>query len=356
MIRSFAEPGSTKRAVGLRPRDRGRRATATLIAVCALALAACSSTGGAQQEAAAEGGGGAGGVNTPSMTVAMITHQAPGDTFWDQVRTGAEANASKNNVELNYSNDPDAGNQANLVQNAIDQGVDGIAVTLAYPDAVGPAAQRAIEAGIPVVAFNSGLDNWRDYNIPMYFGQDENLAGAAAAERLNEEGAQNVICVNQEQGQVALEARCAGVSENFDGTSEQLYVQGTDMPTVRSTIAAKLQEDPSIDRVLTLGAPFALTALQSVADAGSDAQVVTFDLNPDLLNAIQAGDIPWAVDQQPYVQGYLAVDSLWLLVNEGRTIGGGENVLTGPAFIDESNIDAVLEASGGGASEAAASE
>jgi len=190
----------------------------------------------------------------------------------------------------------------------------------------------------------------------MYFGQDENLAGAAAAERLNEEGAQNVICVNQEQGQVALEARCAGMSENLNGTSEQLYVQGTDMPTVRSTIAAKLQEDSSIDRVLTLGAPFALTALQAVADAGSDAQVVTFDLNPDLLNAIQAGDIPWAVDQQPYVQGYLAVDSLWLLVNEGRTIGGGENVLTGPAFIDESNIDAVLEASGGGASEAAASE
>jgi len=93
-----------------------------------------------------------------------------------------------------------------------------------------------------------------------------------------------------------------------------------------------------------------------VADAGSEAQVVTFDLNPDLLNAIQAGDIPWAVDQQPYVQGYLAVDSLWLLVNEGRTMGGGENVLTGPAFIDESNIDTVLEASGGGASEAAASE
>ena len=356
MIRTFAEPGSTRRVVDLRLRDTGRRATATLIAVCVLALAACSSTGGAQQEAAAAGGGGAGGVDTPPMTVAMITHQAPGDTFWDQVRTGAEANARKNNVELNYSYDPDAGNQANLVQNAIDQGVDGIALTLAYPDAVGPAAQRAIEAGIPVVAFNSGLDNWRDYGLPMYFGQDENLAGAAAAERLNEEGAQNVICVNQEQGQVALEARCAGMSENLDGTSEQLYVQGTDMPTVRSTIAAKLQEDSSIDRVLTLGAPFALTALQAVADAGSDAQVVTFDLNPDLLNAIQAGDIPWAVDQQPYVQGYLAVDSLWLLVNEGRTIGGGENVLTGPAFIDESNIDAVLEASGGGASEAAASE
>lgn len=356
MIRTLAEPGSTAHAVDLRPRHRGWRATATLIAVCALALAACSSTGGAQQEAGAAGGGGAGGVDTPRMTVAMITHQAPGDTFWDQVRSGAEANAAKNNVELNYANDPDAGNMANLVQNAVDQGVDGIALTLAFPDAVGPAAQRAVEAGIPVVALNAGLDDWQDYGVLMYFGQDETIAGEAAGERLNEEGATNAICVNQEQGHVALEARCAGVAEAFEGTFETLYVQGTDMPTVRSTIAAKLQEDPSIDRVLTLGAPFALTALQAVADAGSDASVVTFDLNPDLIEAIQAGDIPWAVDQQPYVQGYLAVDSLWLYVNGGRTVGGGEPVLTGPAFVDEGNIDAVVEASGGGASEAAASE
>ena len=337
-------------------RRTGRmRWLAAMIAVLALVLAACSETGGAQEEeAAGGGGGGGGGVDTPQMTVAMITHQAPGDTFWDQVRTGAEEAAAKDNVELNYANDPDAGNQANLVQNAIDQGVDGIAVTLAFPDAVGPAAQAAMEAGIPVVAFNSGLGNWQDYGIPMYFGQDENLAGAAAAQRLNEEGASNIICVNQEQGQVALEARCAGLAENFDGQSEQLYVQGTDMPSVRSTIAAKLQEDPNVDHVVTLGAPFALTALQSVADAGSEATVVTFDLNPDLLQRIQGGDVPWAIDQQPFVQGYMAVDSLWLNVNEGRTIGGGENVLTGPAFIDESNIDAVLGAAGG--AEGAASE
>lgn len=333
---------------------------AALVGVLALLLAACSSTGG-RQEAEGQGGGGGGGegggVDTPRMTVAMITHQAPGDTFWDQVRDGAEVNAAKNNVDLNYSNDPDAGNQANLVQNAIDQGVDGIAVTLAFPDAVGPAAQRAVEAGIPVVALNAGLEQWKDYGVLMYFGQDETVAGQAAGQRLTDEGATNVICVNQEQGHVALEARCAGVAETFGGTTEQLYVQGTDMPSVRTTIAAKLQEDPSIDRVLTLGAPFALTALQSVADAGSEAQVVTFDLNPDLMQAIQDGDIPWAVDQQPFVQGYMAVDSLWLNVNEGRTIGGGENVLTGPAFVDESNIDAVMEASGGGgASEGAASE
>jgi simple sugar transport system substrate-binding protein len=321
------------------------RALAALLAVLALVLAACSSTGGRQEE---EGAGGEGqaatgaGVDTPRLRIAMITHEEPGDTFWDLISDGANVAAEKNNVELLYSNEPDAGDQANLVQNAIDQGVDGIAVTLAFPDAVGPAVQSAIEGGIPVVGFNSGLDNFQDYGVQMYFGQDENLAGAAAAERLNEEGAQNVICVNQDQGHVALEARCSGVSENFNGQAEQLFVTGTDMPSVRSTISAKLQEDPSIDRVLTLGAPFAMTALQAVEDAGSEAQVVTFDTNDELLQAVQNGDVQWAIDQQPFVQGYAAVDALWLYLTQGRTVGGGEPVLTGPAFIDSENIDEIL--------------
>lgn len=114
------------------------------------------------------------------------------------------------------------------------------------------------------------------------------------------------------------------------------------MPSVKSTITAKLKQDSSIDQVVTLGAPFALTAVQSVSDAGSKAKVATFDLNKDLVNSIKDGDIEFAVDQQPYLQGYLAVDSLWLYKNNGNYMGGGEApVLTGPAFVDKSNIDTV---------------
>jgi simple sugar transport system substrate-binding protein len=316
---------------------------AAVAAVCLLLLAACSPTGGAQQQEGAAAAGAAGGVDTPEITIAMVTHQAPGDTFWDFIRQGATEAARKNNVNLNYSNDTDAGNQARLVQNAIDQGVDGLAVTLAYPDAVGPAVQSAVDAGIPVVAFNSGLDQWQDYGAMMYFGQDEHIAGTAGAERLNEEGAQHVLCVIQEQGHVALETRCAGVTDTFAGTTENLYVTGTDMPSVEASITSKLQVDPGIDTVLTLGAPFAMTALQSVENAGSDATVVTFDLNSELLRAIQDGRVPWAINQQPFVQGYLSVDSLWLNIHHGATIGGGQNVLTGPSFVDETNVDTFLE-------------
>jgi simple sugar transport system substrate-binding protein len=309
--------------------------------VLVLGIASCSSTGGKPRETG--GGMGAGQANTPRATVAMITHEVPGDSFWDLIRKGAQAAADKDNIELRYSNDPEAPNQANLVQTAIDSGVQGIALTLAKPDAMAPAVNAAIAKNIPVVAFNSGFDNWKAMGVQEYFGQDEKLAGIAAGERLQKDGAKKIICVIQEQGQVALESRCAGVKEGFKGQSEILNVNSKDMPSVESTITAKLQQDKSVDHVVALGAPIALAAVQSVGNAGSSAQVVTFDTNAALVDAIKAGDVKWAVDQQPFLQGYLAIDSLWLYLNNKNLIGGGQATLTGPSFIDETNIDSVSE-------------
>ena len=315
-----------------------RRSLRAVVAVsaAALALSACSSQGGAQNEAG--GGGGGGGED---YTIAMITHEAPGDAFWDKIRAGANAAADNLGVTLNYSNDPDAGEQATLVQNQVDAGVDGIAVTLAYPDQVGPAAQSAAQGGIPVVAFNSGIDDYTDYGISMYFGSNEQLAGRTVGEQIGADGGQKALCVIQEQGQVALETRCAGVAEGFANT-EILYVNGTDLPSVQQTIGSSLQTDPSITHIVTLGAQVAQAAQAARTDTSSQAQIVTFDLNPDVAQAIQAGDISFSVDQQPYVQGYMAVQALYLNLTNGNDIGGGQPVLTGPSIVDESNIDVIL--------------
>jgi simple sugar transport system substrate-binding protein len=319
-----------------------RLATIASVGVLVVGLAACSNSGGKPQESGGDGSGG-GTVNTPRMTVAMITHEVPGDSFWDLIRKGAQAAADKDNIELRYSNDPEAPNQANLVQSAIDSGVDGIAVTLAKPDAMAPAVKAAQAANIPVVAFNSGFDNWKAMGVQEYFGQDERLAGISAGEKLNADGAKKVVCVIQEQGQVALESRCAGVKEGFKGQSEILNVNSKDMPSVEATITAKLQQDPTVDHIVALGAPIALTAVQSVGNAGSQAKIVTFDTNAALVDAIKGGQVQWAVDQQPYLQGYLAIDSLWLFLNNKNLIGGGQATLTGPSFIDQGNIDAVAD-------------
>jgi simple sugar transport system substrate-binding protein len=314
---------------------------AAVVAAFAATLTACSSQGGVQQEQGGGGDGSGGNVGGERYTIAMVTHEQLGDTFWDRIRAGAEDAAAAHNVELKYSNGQQAPEQATLVQNAIDSQVDGLAVTLAYVEQVGPAAKTAADRGIPVVAFNSGLEQYRQFGATMYFGSDESVAGQAAGQRLAEDGGQKAICVVQEQGHVALEARCNGVRQSFPNT-ENLYVQGTDLPSVRSTIGAKLQQDPAITHILTLGAPYALTALESVSDAGSQAKVATFDLNIDAAKAIQEGRILFSVDQQPYVQGYMAVTSLWLNLSNGNDMGGGGPVLTGPSFVDSSNVEQIV--------------
>ncbi|MFK0156045.1 sugar ABC transporter substrate-binding protein [Streptomyces sp. NPDC090493] len=325
-------------------RSRRLAPIVAVAAAAALTLAGCSSSSGGKKSEEGGAAASAGKASTPRMTVALVTHQAPGDTFWDIVRKGAQAAADKDNIKLVYSADPNAGNQANLVQNAIDQKVDGIAVTLAKPDAMKDVVAKATAAKIPVVGLNSGLSDWKKLGLLEFFGQDETVAGEALGNRLNTEGAKKVVCVIQEQGNVGLTQRCDGVKKTFSGTTETLYVDGTSPTAVKSTITAKLTQDKAIDHVVTLGAPIALIAVQSVSDAGSQAKVATFDLNKDLTTAISKGTIEFAVDQQPYLQGYLAIDSLWLYKNNGNYSGGGEQpVLTGPAFVDKSNVDKVAE-------------
>ncbi|KAB1659591.1 sugar ABC transporter substrate-binding protein [Pseudoclavibacter chungangensis] len=303
-------------------------------------LAACSNQGGAQEQSG-DGGGTVPGVDS-GLTIALVTHAAPGDTFWDIVRKGAEDAAAAYGVDLQYASDPDGSRQSQLVQQYVDQGVDGIAVSLAKPDAMQSSVEAAVAADIPVVSINAGEDRWKDMGILAHFGQNEEKAGIALGEYLQKDGYQHPICVIQEQGHVGLEARCAGIKSIIPGT-EILYVNGQDMTQVESTVTASLQASTSADIIIGLGAPFALTIQQAATKAGSDIKVGSFDLNADVAQQIKDGGILFGVDQQPYLQGYLAVEALVLNNTGGFVIGGGEPVLTGPAIVDTSNVDAVLE-------------
>jgi simple sugar transport system substrate-binding protein len=318
---------------------------AAAVAVLAIAVAGCSSQGGAQQKSGGEpasGGGGAAQTGGKSYTIAMITHEQAGDTFWDKIRAGAETSAKEHGITLKYSNNEQGPEQATLVQNAIDSKVDGIAVTLSSADAVIPAVKKAVAAGIPVVAFNQGFEQYKQAGAKMYFGSDELLAGQTIGEKITAEGGGGkTLCIIQAQGSVALETRCQGVKQKFANT-ENLQVNGADLPSVQQTIGAKLSQDPSITHVVTLGAPIALAAIKAQADSGKSPKLITFDLNQDAAKAIKAGQIEFSVDQQPYVQGYEAVDSLWLNLTNGNDMGGGKPVLTGPSIVDKSNIDQIL--------------
>ncbi|MGW1951268.1 substrate-binding domain-containing protein [Streptomyces sp. NPDC001920] len=315
---------------------------AALTAATCLLLTGCSAGGGAEEASGAEAGG-------PRWKIALITHGGKGDAFWELVHRGAQAAAAKDGIDLTFANDSDPAGQAELVRDAVERRVDGIAVTLAKPSAMAGPVRAARAAGIPVVGLNSGIDAWRSAGLLGYFGQDESVAGRAVGDKLDGLGARHTLCVIHERGNVSLEARCAGVKKAFGGRTENLYVDGTDMDAVTDAVAARLSQDSSIDEVVTNGAQFALVAAKAAREAGGKARVATFDLNKDLVKAVRDGDVQFAVDQQPYLQGYLAVDSLWLYRTNGNTLGGGEEpVLTGPAFVTKANVAAVAKRAAAG--------
>ncbi|WP_149547010.1 substrate-binding domain-containing protein [Streptomyces marokkonensis] len=323
-----------------------RHRLAALAAAVGLLVTGCSAFGAAGDSADSDDASGSG---AGRMKVTMVTHGSEDDAFWDRVKKGAEAAAAKDGIELTYVSDPDPAGQAALVREAVRDGVDGIALTLAKPGAMTGPVNEARAADIPVVGLNAGIDAWKPAGLPAFFGQDESVAGRAVGEKLNELKAKHALCVVHERGNVGLEARCAGVRKTFEGTTENLYVDGTDMRAVSGILTARLRQDAAIDEIVTNGADFALTAVEAVAEADSDAGVATFDLNKDLVEAVRGGNVRFAVDQQPYLQGYLAVDALWLYRTNGNISGGGvAPVLTGPAFVTKANADSVAGFAAGG--------
>lgn len=315
-----------------------------LAAVVGATLAGCSSTGGKRaEERAAKSAHGRAAVDTPRWTVAMVTHSGDGDSFWDIVRSGAEQAAVKDNIKFLYAHSDEGQQQSEQVQSYIDQKVDGLIVTLAKPDAMKAVVAKARKAGIPVITVNSGSAESKEFGALSHIGQDETIAGEAVGEELTKRGRKKALCVLHEQGNVGHEQRCDGARKTFKGKLENLYVEGTNMPDVLSAIEAKLQSDDDIDAVLTLGAPFADTAVKAKKQAGSDAEIDTFDLSKQVAKGLANGELGFAVDQQPYLQGYQAVDLLWLYKYNADVLGGGQPVLTGPQIVTKDEADELAE-------------
>jgi simple sugar transport system substrate-binding protein len=300
-----------------------------IVAAAGLLLSACSGTG---QETE-------GSTDTASsdLTYAVITHSGPGDAFWDRVKSGAEQAGDDYGVEITYNSDPDPAKQSQLIDNAVAQEVDGIVVSMANPDGVQSSVQRAVDAGIPVVTINSGIERSAEFGAITHIGQSETVAGEAVGVELSEAGATNALCVIQEAGNVGLEERCRAAASTFGGTMANLQVDGTNDAEVKATIKSKLQADATIDAVLTLGGQYAIDAVGAVEESGSTATVATFDLSEDVVSAVSDGTILFAVDQQPYVQGFLGITAVHLRATNGNDVGGGQPVFSGPAFVTKDN-------------------
>jgi len=311
-----------------------------------LFLAACTTD--SSDSGGNEGGGNGGGSGDADLSFSVITHGSAGDAFWDVVQNGAEAAGEDLGISVDYQSDGDPQRQAQLIDAAVNQGVDGIVVSMANPDALQDSVEAAVEAGIPVVTINSGGERSAEFGAIGHVGQDEAIAGQGAGRQLEAAGAADVLCVVHEAGNIGLEQRCSGASKGLGSEVTPLQVDVNDLQGAQSTITSQLQSDPSIDAVLTLNSAVAAVAVAAVGDAGSEAPVATFDLNADVITGIQDGDIAFAVDQQQYEQGYLPIVMLKLYAENVNTVGGGQPVLTGPGIVDAGNVDVIADLASAG--------
>ena len=284
----------------------------------------------------------------------VVSHGQASDPFWSVVQQGVAQAAEDMGVTADYQAPPtfDMAAMAQLIDAAVATEPDGLVVSVPDASALGPSIEAAVEAGIPVVTMNSGSDVAAELGALTHVGQTEFEAGFGGGERMAEAGATNALCVNQEVGNTALDLRCQGFTEAMEaagGTVEVLAVELADPTGSQQRIEAALTEDETIDGVLTLGPTGAAPALAALEASGraEDVQIGTFDLSPEVLEAIRDGEMLFAIDQQQYLQGYLPIVLLTLNATNLNTIAN-EVLQTGPGFVTQETAERVISLSEAG--------
>jgi simple sugar transport system substrate-binding protein len=342
----------------VRARRRGRsRATHALwLVVLVACLAGCGGTTVRREAPVVVSGGSppapqAGEAPGPrgAVRIAVVTHGQASSPFWAIVRNGVDAAARQLDVLVSYRA-PEVYSVARMEQligDAIASKPDGLVVSLPEP-ALARSVRRAIDAGIPTITINSGRDVSRRLGVLAHVGQPEGLAGFRAGQRLAAAGARRALCVDHQPGNTGLLARCRGLARAMrraGGSSRIMFVDNEDPATPNRIATAVTAGD--IDGVLSLSAPGALLAMDAVRGIGRSGRVTvgTFDLGPDVLKAVRAGHLAFAVDQQPYLQGYWPIVMLAQEARYGLLPGQGQLIPTGPNFVTRRNAAQVIRLS-----------
>jgi len=285
----------------------------------------------------------------------IVSHGAASDRFWASVKAGADAAAKELGVTVVYRAPEtfDVEKMAALVTAAVKEAPDGLIVSIPNADALAPPIKAAVEAGIPVITINSGFDVSHALGALLHVGQSEYEAGRVAGDAMRAQGAKKALCLNHELGNVALDLRCKGFIDGFAGSVEVMQVD-SDPKKSEKAIADRLGEDADIDAILALSATAAgepaINAVKAL-EGGRKVKVGTFDVTDATLNAVADGTASFAIDQQPFLQGYLPVEFLALLKRNG--VIPVSNVSTGPRLVTAEDAKSRLGRTDGAGAEPA---
>jgi simple sugar transport system substrate-binding protein len=287
----------------------------------------------------------------PAARIVVVTHGQSADPFWSVVANGARDAGRELGVRVEYQAPLvfDMVEMSDRIAAAVASRPDGLVVSIPDGDALGASIRQAVDAAVPVVSINSGDDVWRALGVLAHIGQTEYEAGWGAGERLAAAGTRHALCINHEVGNVSLDHRCdglAGAMAEAGGHTDILAVDLADPDDAEQRIRSAWVTRPTLDGALALGPAGAIPALAALADPAADrVAFATFDLSPEVLEAVERGDALFAIDQQQYLQGYLAVVLLAKYLETGAMPGGGQVIRTGPGFVTAADAAAVVDRS-----------
>jgi len=308
----------------------------------------------------------------------LISHAPDSDTWWNTIKNAIKQADEDWGTQTDYRNPPngDLADMARLVEQAAARDYDGVILSIADYDVLKGAVAKVAAKKIPFVTINSGTEQQSaDLGAIMHVGQPEYAAGKAAGERAKADGVKSFLCVNHYATNPASFERCRGFADaiGVDYRTSTLDA-GSDPTGIEAKVEAYLRNHPSTQGVLALGPDSATPSMKALEKMGLAGKTwfATFDFSEDIAKGIKDGEVKFAIDQQPYLQGYIPVAVLAIVHRDHTTDPakiraalqaspqfqkrldtyglapsyGPRNIGSGPGFITKDNVDKVLKYAG----------
>lgn len=283
---------------------------------------------------------GADGLKDPKdVHIAVVVHGSASDPYWSVVKRGVDDAAKLTGAQVQYLSPQvfDEVEHARLIDAAIATKPDGIAISIADADAMKGPVSRVIAAGIPIVNLDSGEKPGEEMGITLYVGTvSEYDSGKRAGMRLAKDGILKVVCINHEVGNTSLDDRCRGLNDGLapSGGGTEVVAVTPDPADITRRTEAYLSAHPETQAVFAMGAGAANPLIPMFRDKElwGKLKLYTFDISPEVLDSIAAGEMGFGMDAQQYLMGFLPV--LFLVENSTHGFWPLNNTYTGPLFVD----------------------
>jgi simple sugar transport system substrate-binding protein len=271
--------------------------------------------------------------------ISFVVHGSASDPYWSVVKRGVDDAAALTGAQIDYYNPQvfDVVEQARLHDAAIAASPDGLAVSIADADAMRDGVTKALAAGIPVVVIDSGEQPGIEMNANGYVGTvSEYDSGVRAGQRLAAEGVLKVVCINHEVGNVSLDQRCEGLNDGLApaGGGTEVVAVTPDPADIQRRTEAYLSSHSDVQAVFAMGAGAANPLIPYFRDHELFGKIglYTFDISPEVLDSIIAGEMGFGMDAQQYLMGYLP--AIYLVQTAVNGIMPINSTYTGPLFVD----------------------